>query len=198
MERQEIRVPNFMVFVITIALVMVGGAFAIVEAALLSQARQKAEQGMDYLIVLGAQVRGTTISKSLQKRLDTAITYLKNNPSTVAIVSGGKGSKEAITEAEAMYLYLRTKGISSTRILQEDKSTNTKENICFSKAFLKDNASVAIVTNGFHIFRATNIAKKQGITQVQGLAAPTDLLLSINYYVREAVGVVKDKVFGNL
>jgi uncharacterized SAM-binding protein YcdF (DUF218 family) len=116
----------------------------------------------------------------------------------VAIVSGGKGSKEAITEAEAMHLYLMTKGIQPTRIIQEDKSTNTKENIHFSKAFLKDNATVAIVTNGFHIFRATSIAKKQGITLVQGLAAPTDLLLSINYYVREAVGVLKDKVFGNL
>jgi uncharacterized SAM-binding protein YcdF (DUF218 family) len=198
MEIQEISVPNFVIYVIIIALVMVGSAFAIVEIALLSQARRKAEQGMDYLIVLGAQVRGTTISKSLQKRLDTAITYLKNNPSTIAIVSGGKGNKEAITEAEAMYLYLRTKGISSTRILQEDKSTNTKENIHFSKTFLKDNASVAIVTNGFHIFRATSIAKKQGITQVQGLAAPTDLLLSVNYYVREALGVMKDKLFGNL
>jgi vancomycin permeability regulator SanA len=61
-----------------------------------------------------------------------------------------------------------------------------------------ENTSVAIVTNGFHIFRSVSIAKKQGLSQAQGLAAPSDQILTLNYYVREVVGVLKDFVFGNI
>jgi len=198
LEENEIMIPSFWSYMM-IAIFLVGiSTFATIVGILLYHARQKAEQGMDYLLVLGAQIRGTRITKSLKKRLDTAITYLNSNSRTLVIVSGGKGVGEMITEAEAMKQYLVVKGIESSRIIKEDKSINTNENILYSKLKIKENASVAIVTNGFHIFRATSIAKKRGIAQVQGLAAPTDRLLSINYYVREVAGVMKDKLFGNL
>ncbi|MDF2944711.1 MAG: hypothetical protein K0S01_3569 [Herbinix sp.] len=196
--RHEILISGFLSnLVITVILVGVA-VFAFIEGTLIYYTRQKAEQGMDYVLILGAQVRGTRITKSLKKRLDTANTYLNSNPKSIAIVSGGKGNGEMISEAEAMKQYLIIKGIASSRIIKEDKSTNTYENILYSKHFLKENSSTVIVTNGFHIFRAIGIAKKQGLKQVQGLAAPTDHLLSINYYVREAVGVIKDKLSGNL
>jgi uncharacterized SAM-binding protein YcdF (DUF218 family) len=194
----NIKFAELWSYLIIVILVVGVGAFIVIEGILFYHAKQKAEQGKDFIIVLGAQVRGTKITKLLKRRLDTAITYLNNNPQTVVIVSGGKGEGEEITEAEAMKQYLVVTGIESSRIIKEDKSTNTNENILFSKVFLKDNASVVIVTNGFHIFRATSIAKKQGLAQVQGLAASTDHLLGINYYVREAVGVIKDKIIGNL
>jgi uncharacterized SAM-binding protein YcdF (DUF218 family) len=113
--------------------------------------------------------------------------------------AGGRGPGEDITEAEAMKQYLTANGISENRILKEEQSTNTNENIIFSKELIqKENAAVAVVTNGFHVFRATGIAKKQGLLNIQGLSAPSDARLLINYYVREVLGVIKDKLAGNM
>lgn len=173
--------------------------FVLLEGTIIFYSQKEAKANVDYLIVLGAQVKGTTVSKSLKKRLDTAMGYLKENPETVAIVSGGQGPGEDISEAEAMQQYLISRGVEKGRIIIEDQSTNTEQNIRYSKLLMKDQeASVAIVTNGFHIFRSISIARKQGVSQVQGLAAPTDRILCLNYYIREAFGVMKDFLYGNL
>lgn len=172
--------------------------FAIIEGMLLYHSKSEGNHGLDYIIVLGAQVKGTIICKALKRRLDTSIQYLKENPETQVIVSGGQGAKELITEAQAMHQYLIVCGISKKRIIKEDRSRNTFENILYSKTFLKPNASVGIVSNGFHIFRAVSVAKKLGLVKAQGIAAPTDRILALNYYVREAIGVLKDKLIGNM
>jgi uncharacterized SAM-binding protein YcdF (DUF218 family) len=187
-----------LIILIITAVLTGGGIFLLIIGTLLRYANLKAEKGLDYIIILGAQVRGTVISKALRRRLETAVIYLKDNPETIAIVSGGRGNRETISEAEAMELYLVEKGIKKSRIRKEDRSRNTFENILFSKTFLDDNSTFAIVTNGFHIYRSISIAKKQGLKEVKGLAAPTDKLLCINYYIREAAGVLKDKLFSNI
>lgn len=97
----------------------------------------KAEDGAQWIIVLGAQVRGKKITDSLRRRLDTAVCYLKKNKETKVIVSGGQGAGEEITEAEAMAEYLIKQGISKDRIRMEDQSTSTRENLRFSRKFLK-------------------------------------------------------------
>ncbi len=199
MIKHQITLSSFWRTLIIVAISVCIGIFILLEGTLIYHANKKAEPGMDYLIVLGAQVKGTTISKQLKKRLDTATTYLEENPMTVVIVSGGQGSGEDISEAEAMKRYLLEKKITENRIVMEDKSTSTNENIRFSKVLItKKNATVVIVTNGFHIFRSISIAKKQGIERVHGLAAPSDSILLLNYYIREAAGVLKDKLCGNL
>lgn len=173
--------------------------FLLIEGMIIYHAKRDADTDMDYLIVLGAQVRGTRITNSLYRRLKASEIYLKENPETLVIVSGGQGPGEDITEAEAMKNFLLENGIESERILVEDKSTNTVENILYSKELItKDDAKVAVVTNGFHVFRSISIARKQGLTNIQGLAAPSDRVLFINYYVREVLGVIKDFVFGNI
>lgn len=173
--------------------------FILIEGIIIYHANQKAEPGMDYLIVLGAQVRGTRITRTLKKRLDTAASYLKSNPAATAIVSGGQGTGEDISEAEAMKRYLQGIGIDESRIIKEDASTNTNENIRFSKnLIINGQAKVAVVTNGFHVFRAVSIARRQGFQNIEGLSAPSDPILLVNYYVREVIGVMKDWVFGNL
>jgi len=173
--------------------------FLFIEGLIIYHANKKADPDMDYLIVLGAQIRGTRITNSLYKRLKTAETYLKENPDTLVIVSGGQGSGEDITEAQAMKEFLIENGIREDRILVEDKSTNTHENILYSKKLInRADAKVAVVTNGFHIFRSIGIAKKQGLENVQGLSAPSDPILLVNYYIREVFGVVKDFLFGNM
>lgn len=83
----------------------------------------KGKPELDYLVILGAQVRGTVPSRALRKRLDTALAYLEENPGTIAVVSGGRGPGEDITEAEIMKEYLLLHGIDEKRILVETDST---------------------------------------------------------------------------
>ncbi len=133
--------------------------FCIVEGCVISQMHADGREGLDYIIVLGAQVRKDGPSPVLKYRLDKAVEYLNENPDTVCIVSGGQGSNEPWSEAEGMARYLQEKGIDTARILPEDKSQTTEQNITNSKMLMKEGASVGIVTNNFHVFRALQIAK---------------------------------------
>lgn len=178
--------------------------FAGVEGMILHAAAQGAEPGADYVIVLGAQVRGTRITKSLRYRLEAAFLYLEENPDTKVIVSGGQGSGEDLSEAEAMKGYLLERGISEERILTEDRSVNTAENIRFSKELLdadrKDvrEPKVVLATSSFHVYRGLRIARKQGLEHVSGLPAKNDAILVFSYYIRECLAVIKDFLVGNL
>lgn len=197
--KHGIRIPLIIKCLAAAGIILAAVVFLLLEGMIISSSRKKADTGADYLIVPGAQVRGTTISKSLKKRLDVAYEYLIESPGTIAVVSGGRGPGENISEAEAMKSYLLSRGISPSRIIMEDRSTSTVENIRFSRMLLdKDEPSVVIVTNSFHVFRAVQIARNQGISNVQGLAAPSDRILLLNYYIREAAGVLKDLVYGNI
>lgn len=153
------KVPNpvkiFAGMVVCIGLLV----FCIVEGCVISQMHADGRGGLDYIIVLGAQVRKDGPSPVLKYRLDKAVEYLNENPDTVCIVSGGQGSNEPWSEAEGMARYLQEKGIDTARILPEDKSQTTEQNITNSKKLMKEGASVGIVTNNFHVFRALQIAK---------------------------------------
>lgn len=156
-------------------------------------------ENVDYLIILGAGLKGEQITKSLQFRLETALTYLKVHPNTIAIVSGGKGKGETITEAQAMKTYLIKNKISSNRIMTETHSTNTYENLLFSKELLpKIDSTVGIVTSNFHLYRAMQIAKKLNFKSPVGLPAPTDPFLFIHFMVREVFAFIKDKSIKNI
>ncbi len=173
--------------------------FVIVEGLIISGFNEKGEERLDYIIVLGAQLKPTGPSKVLQMRLDTAYSYLIKNPNTRVIVSGGQGNNEPDTEAQGMYEYLVKLGVEEERIIKEDKSFNTLQNILYSSEFLdKENSTVGIVSNNFHIFRATGIARAKGYKRVCGIAAPSYAFLQPNNMLREFFGVVKDFLFGNM
>lgn len=157
------------------------------------------DKGVDYVIVLGAQVRGYNPSYNLVTRLDKAYQYLKDNKDTRVIVSGGKGPGENISEAEAMKRYLINKGIEEERIIKEDKSANTDENIKFSKELISNKDSkVVLVTNNFHVYRSIKIAKKQGINNIQGMGSSIRWYTVPNLYLREAIAVIKYYVCGQI
>ena len=134
------------------------------ECLIISAMRQKEVKNLDYIVVLGAQVRGNVPSKSLQYRIDRAEKYLKENKKTKVVLSGGKGEDEGISEAQCMAEELGRKGIAFNRLLLEKKSRNTEQNITFtipiiqqdSKKDLKE-LKIGIVTNGFHIYRDTGL-----------------------------------------
>ena len=158
------------------------------------------KENLDYIIVLGSQVKPSGPAVVTRLRLDRAYEYAVNNPDTVIIVSGGQGSNEPATEASVMKEYLVSKGIDESRIIAEDKSTNTSENLQFSMALtdgLQD-SSVGIVSSEFHMFRALAIAKKCGYTDTYGIPARSVRLYLPNNMLRESIGILKDLLMGNL
>lgn len=172
--------------------------FVFVEAIVIKGMMTKPQDNCDYIIVLGCQIRGDHITRSLKNRLNVAVDYATDNPDTTIIVSGGKGKGENTTEAYAMYNYLVSKGIDSSRIIQEDKSTDTSENMKYSVQYIENKDSlVGIATNNFHIARSRLLARHAGLNNTCGMPAESDHVLFINYMVREAIGIVKDFVFGN-
>ncbi|MDE7277605.1 MAG: YdcF family protein, partial [Lachnospiraceae bacterium] len=184
---------------ITIVMALGVLLFIIVEGCIISSYRAKGEPNLDYLIVLGAQVKEKGPSAALKFRLDTAYDYLVENENTLCIVSGGQGANEPHSEAQGMYDYLVERGIAKERIIMEDKSTDTSENIAFSSVFLDmEKDRVGIVTNNFHVFRGVHLAKHQGIRNVCGIAAPSNIYFQLNNMVREFFGILKDLVCGNL
>lgn len=179
--------------------------FLITEILIVQAMFHKPEPGMDYLVVLGAQVKGKRPSQSLQYRIDEAYEYLKENPGARAVLSGGQGDGEAISEAQCMYEYLIQKGIHPSRLIKEEQSVNTTQNIEFSWKLIEeeqekntDSFCVGIVTNSFHVYRGTAIARKKMNCMVQEVPAKSNAFLQINYMVREGLGVLKDKAAGNL
>ena len=85
--------------------------FISLEGLLLLHSHHKAVRGMEYLLVLGAQIKENKVTRNLRKRLDTAIAYLADNPDTLVIVSGGRGTEQLPSEAAAMKGYLLDQGI---------------------------------------------------------------------------------------
>ena len=173
--------------------------FLFVEAMILGGARQTPEENAEYIIVLGAQVREGGPSVVLRYRLDRAVSRLREDPDTLCIVSGGQGYNEPYPEAEGMRDYLLEQGIDPSRILMEPQSSNTRENLAFSAQLLdKETARVGIVTNDFHMFRALAIARKQGYAHAFGIPAASSRLYLPNNLLREFLGVVKDRLAGNI
>lgn len=156
---------------------------------------EKSLQSPSAVIVLGCQVRGETPSTMLARRLDAAAEVLNENPQAICVVSGGQGRGEDITEAEAMRRYLLDCGISEERIILEDKSTNTRENISNSAELLRerDIKNAVIVTSEFHQYRAMLYAKKCGL-EVGSHSAYTPTHNLLNYWVREWAALFKQLV----
>ena len=195
--RRKIPAPLIRLFWVCFVIGIV--IFLLTEGLILSRTMAIGVEKADYAIVLGAQWRNSGPSKVLQYRLDKAVTYLKCNPDTKVIVSGGQGAGEPITEAEGMAAYLEKAGIAKDRILLEDRSTNTYENLRNSAQLLdKKENTVVIITNNFHVFRAERLAKGLGYAKAHGLAAASYPPMQVHNMFREFFGVVKDFLLGNL
>ena len=185
--------------VISVVLVLVLAFFVLVECFVASGFGAQVEPGLDYIIVLGAQVKDDGPSVVLKFRLDKAYEYLEESPNTICIVSGGQGRLEPFPEAEGMADYLVSRGIDRSRIIEEDQSKDTKQNIENSmKLFDYKNSTVGIVTSNFHVYRGVQIARKSGIGNAVGIAADSVPWYNPNNMFREFFGVCKDLVFGNM
>ncbi len=151
--------------------------------------RQKPEQGADYVIVLGAQVKGDRPSRALLRRIHAAAAYMRENPTCMAVACGGKGKGEWITESQCIRDTLIDIGIERERILCENRSVSTFQNLMFAKEIIGTDRSVVIVSNSFHLYRAIEIAKRVGFLQCKGIGTRPEPMLEMNYYVRECLSL---------
>lgn len=173
--------------------------FFVMLGIIIKDAYKKPEPKADYVIILGAHVFGERMSANLRYRVEAACEYLKENPNTKAILSGGQGHGEDITEAEAMRRYLVEQGISEDRLLLDETSVNTEQNIANSAELMgSKEKKVVVVSNDFHIYRAKKIAKKQGYKYIDGLGSKTHPHTIPNSYTREVVAVLKYKLCGQI
>jgi len=170
----------------------------IVESLIYYYGHKRYQYSSDVIVILGARLYGSVPSPSLQERLDRGHAYLLENEDALVVVTGGMGDGEDIPEAEAMKSYLLNKGIAEERILLENKSSNTFENIIFSKLVLKEHfpdfdfeqTKIGIVTNDYHVFRGVMMAKRFGLN-AEGVPAKTPPTTLLKGYLREYFGVLK-------
>ena len=165
--------------------------------AMASHFGDKGESDLDYIVVLGAQMKDGSPSAIYKFRLDAAYDYLIENPDTVCIVSGGKGKNENVSEGDGGKEYLVSKGIDTERIIAETEAEDTVENIRFSKEIMDrsseaDTLRIGIVTNNFHVFRGLHLAKKYMGNEVFGIAAYTVPWYLPNNMIREGFGIAMD------
>ena len=146
------------------------------------------------VVVLGCKVRGTRPSRMLIRRLEAAQAYLEENPDVLCITTGGQGAGEDVPEGQAMRDWLIGHGIAAERIIAEDTSKDTQENLEHAAAILQEQGlgkQVVIITDGFHQYRASLLAKRAGL-QSESVCAKTNPLYVPTYWVREwmALGTV--------
>ena len=197
------RVPKWLRWALGVLTALALAAFIVLEIPILRDARTDPDPKADYIIVLGAQVRGTQPSWSMHDRLVAALDYLNTYPDAKVVVSGGQGPDEGCSEAEAMQTWLTSQGVAPERILLEDQSETTRENLTNSFNVIRswggDPAEgVGIVTSEYHLYRAKLMAEALG-AKPTGISAKTELvIMRINYFIREAVAAAYMRVAGVL
>ena len=183
---------------INIFLIILCAIFLISELFIISFSLSKPDKDADYLIVLGSKTNSYGPSTDFRARLNLAYDYLIDNPQTIAIISGAKGDNEPTSEAKAGKDYLTDKGIDPDRILLEDQSYSTIQNITYSKDIILkhhnnlDNIKVVIISSNFHLFRANYIAKKIGLKNLSFHGSRGLFILEPHYFVREFFGMIKE------
>ena len=166
----------------------------ITECLIIKASFGEPEESCQYMLVLGAKVRYDGPSVSLMDRINAAYDYMVAHPEVIAIVSGGQGPDEPMTEARCMYEQLVKKGIDPERIWMEEKATSTWENINFALDMIQERTGVrpekiGLLSSEYHLFRATLFADECGVDAVGIPAKTSRLSQKINHFMREVAGI---------
>lgn len=176
--------------VLLLGLLVVGST----EAVIIRKSFGNPDEHVSYMVVLGAKVNKTGPSVSLLDRIHGTYTYLDLHPQTIAVLSGGQGTDEPITEAECMYQALVDMGIEPERLWLEDKATSTWENLKFSLDLIEAETGtrphkIGVLSSEYHLFRASLFAKACDVEFI-GIPARTSRWgQRINHFMREVAGV---------
>ena len=177
-------------------MILLAIVMTISEIPVITHMRKREKAKSDYCIVLGAGVHGKTPSRVLNQRINATYDFLTEYPDAKAILSGGQGKGEDITEASCMKEKLVKMGIDESRLYLEEKSTSTKENFIFSKKILEEIApetkEITVISSDTHLYRACYLASEEGFL-AKGYYAYTDYhVLRFTYMLREGVAVWKE------
>ncbi len=200
-KREFLRAIPVAVKVLLAAAVLAGVViFGLLFGRILQAMHSAEPSGAAYMVVLGAKVKHGRPSRALLLRLESALAYAEENPDTVLILSGGQGPDEAVSEAACMQEWMLSKGMKESRLVLEDRSTSTRENLVFSDRMTGCKKGPAlVVTNDFHVYRAVQLARKLGYQDVYGLPAPTrPQYMFLHYAVREVFASVKEILTGSM
>ena len=176
--------------ILALGLLVVG----VTEALVIRASFGDPDKRCQYMVVLGAKVRADGPSVSLWDRIYGAQAYLLEHPEVIAVVSGGQGADEPMTEAQCMYDALVALGISPDRIWVEDKAESTWENLNFSLNLIEEKTGarpteIGVLSSEYHLFRASLFAKACDVGFI-GIPAKTSRASQlINHCMREVAGV---------
>lgn len=160
------------------------------------------DEPADAVIILGAGIKNEEPSPALQTRLDAARAYMERHPDIPVVLSGGLGLGETVTEGEVMRRALSTGDPDwDARLYPECRATSTAENFIYSKDILRElgidleTATVAVVTNDFHMLRSHLLAQRNGM-EIIGIPAQLPWWwVNLTCYVRESFALVKTLIF---
>lgn len=226
------RYPRKLPLRLPVSLVTLCGAglviMLILQILIINKVPQVAESDLEYVIVLGAPVRGEKPGRTLRLRLEKAAEYALQNPETIMVLSGGRASGDSGAEAEVMRQYLLEKGVPNEQMVMELRSKSTVENIAYSRILIdamrrrkqeenhQDERAlpaylpsvmghkpgnphqVGILTSNFHLYRAMQIARKQGMEDISGIASASDRILFVHFCFRDGLAILKERLAGNL
>ena len=178
-------------------------AFLITEAFVIYASFGDPSRSCKYMVVLGCMVRDDGPSASLRDRIDAAYDYLTAHPDVIAIVSGGQGEDEPMTEAQCMYDHLVEMGIDPQRVWLEEASTSTWENLQFSLALIEEKTgsrptTIGLLSSEYHLLRASLLAEDQGVDVVKIPAKTTSASTAFNHFLREVAGIWHYTLLGGL
>ena len=156
----------------------------------------------DYILIHGCMIKKDgTLTKLLQSRADRALEFARmqkeaTGKEIIFVPSGGQGSDEIVSEAEAIRRYLKEQGVPDEQILMEDKSVNTLENLKNSAELIRERSSstgkepkIVFATTNYHVFRAGLLATELGI-RAEGIGSKTKSYFWINAFVREFIATL--------
>lgn len=188
------KITNAVKIITFTGLFLVLLSFLIIEGLILAHQGGTEAPDAPILIVLGAGLHGDQPSLTLSARLEIALDYLLEHPGSVAVLTGGQGPGETVTEASAMAKWLTARGISPQRLYLEEQATDTRENLRFSREVMEReglSGPVAVLSNGFHLYRAELLAKNAGLGAVQTVSAPIPVAWLIpSVYLREYCSIL--------
>ncbi|MDR0601004.1 MAG: YdcF family protein [Treponema sp.] len=178
------------------AAVLLGAVIVTADLAFILRPLKTPDRDAPYLVVLGAGIRRDgSVSASLAERLEAALEYLAAHPGALVIVSGGQGASRPFPESGVMAACLRAGGIDPDRIIEEDASRDTIQNLRFSRRIIREreggDVPAVILTSDFHLSRALFLAEQAGYPDVTGISSPSSPLLRPNAYTREIFAVIK-------
>ena len=189
---------------VLVAIIAIGViTFIVSESLVIAASDGQNYEDADYIIVLGAKVDPWGPSRALDDRLRAAYSYLETYPDSKAVVTGGQGPDEVMSEGDCMADWLIEKGVDPERVIRETEADDTRENLSFSCELIEKDCGqdwstqkIVIVSSEYHLCRARYVGKHLLDYDFGTYPAPTSLVASkVRYFIREALGMVYTRLF---